>query len=341
MIGIIVIFSLLILLIVVIRLDDSYFTLKKNKINPSLDIVEDDVKEVNTKQLNNLPQLNIIEKSIESQEIITIPDGCKLCADCYEIKPIEDFAKKGKNKKGEQLYFNLCKSCKKIKLQAWKEKNPLKVKNHSKKYRNSVKGKETDRKFRKEYYKRESVKQRIREYSRSPKVLERRKKKETEIKLMFRNNFQGIDIDKKTQIIYERLENRLHNRIKESIKHHKFFSYFEFGFGNDNYVDKKVLRHYLGCQRFELVNHFEAYFGFNKSYNWENFDKWHIDHIIPLSSAKTREEFWILNHYSNLQPLMSHINIEKGGDYILSRKEEYIRNYKKNYNIKIFKYDKT
>jgi hypothetical protein len=43
-------------------------------------------------------------------------------------------------------------------------------------------------------------------------------------------------------------------------------------------------------------------------YNGELSYGWDIDHIIPISSAKTEEEIIKLNHYSNLQPLCSKIN---------------------------------
>ena len=38
----------------------------------------------------------------------------------------------------------------------------------------------------------------------------------------------------------------------------------------------------------------------------------HIDHIIPLSSAKTEEEVYRLCHYTNLQPLWAEENLKKG-----------------------------
>ena len=50
--------------------------------------------------------------------------------------------------------------------------------------------------------------------------------------------------------------------------------------------------------------------------NWDNYGKyngelnygWDIDHIIPLSSAKSEDDIIKLNHYTNLQPLCSKIN---------------------------------
>ena len=50
--------------------------------------------------------------------------------------------------------------------------------------------------------------------------------------------------------------------------------------------------------------------------SWDNRNKWHIDHVIPLSSANTEEEVLNLCHYTNLQPLWVKENLEKSNKLI-------------------------
>ena len=51
---------------------------------------------------------------------------------------------------------------------------------------------------------------------------------------------------------------------------------------------------------------------FTDGMTWENYGTWHVDHIIPLDSAKTETEMYSLCHYSNLQPLWANENLSKG-----------------------------
>ncbi len=55
---------------------------------------------------------------------------------------------------------------------------------------------------------------------------------------------------------------------------------------------------------------------FEKNMNWENYGEWHIDHIIPLSSAKSEEQPYDLCYYTNLQPLWKRDNLIKGNKII-------------------------
>ena len=66
----------------------------------------------------------------------------------------------------------------------------------------------------------------------------------------------------------------------------------------------------LGCPVDIFKKHIES--KFCNGMSWDNYGEWHIDHIIPLSAANTREALIELNHYSNLQPLWGRDNISKG-----------------------------
>ena len=70
----------------------------------------------------------------------------------------------------------------------------------------------------------------------------------------------------------------------------------------------------LGCSFEEFKTNLES--KFESWMRWENRGLyngvlnygWDIDHIIPLSSAKTEEDIVMLNHFTNLQPLCSYTN---------------------------------
>jgi hypothetical protein len=65
----------------------------------------------------------------------------------------------------------------------------------------------------------------------------------------------------------------------------------------------------LGADWFSVRTHIESQFVNGMS--WENFGEWHMDHILPLSLAKTEEELVKLLHYTNIQPLWGMENIKK------------------------------
>lgn len=66
----------------------------------------------------------------------------------------------------------------------------------------------------------------------------------------------------------------------------------------------------LGTDYETAFKHIESQF--KEGMTWDNRGEWHIDHIIPLSSAKTKEEMEKLCHYRNIQPLWKEENILKG-----------------------------
>lgn len=52
--------------------------------------------------------------------------------------------------------------------------------------------------------------------------------------------------------------------------------------------------------------------------SWENYGKWHIDHIKPCSKfdLTVKEEQYKCFHYSNLQPLWGPENSAKGNRWV-------------------------
>ena len=67
----------------------------------------------------------------------------------------------------------------------------------------------------------------------------------------------------------------------------------------------------------ELTKHLESKFydhpktGEKMTFDHHGIHGWHIDHIIPLDSAKTEEDIIKLCHYTNLQPLWAEENLSK------------------------------
>jgi hypothetical protein len=81
-----------------------------------------------------------------------------------------------------------------------------------------------------------------------------------------------------------------------------------------NIKKSKKTEEILGCSFEQFKEHLES--KFESWMNWDNRGLyngtegygWDIDHIIPSSSAITEDDVIRLNHFSNLQPLCSHIN---------------------------------
>lgn len=66
----------------------------------------------------------------------------------------------------------------------------------------------------------------------------------------------------------------------------------------------------LGCSIEYFVKHIELQF--LPGMTWENRSEWHIDHIVPVSSARDADEVEKLNHFTNLRPLWAKDNLAKG-----------------------------
>jgi hypothetical protein len=68
----------------------------------------------------------------------------------------------------------------------------------------------------------------------------------------------------------------------------------------------------IGCSIELLIQHIEGQF--DDWMSWENYGKWHVDHIIPCASFDLTDEDQqrLCFHFTNLQPLEASENIKKG-----------------------------
>jgi len=65
----------------------------------------------------------------------------------------------------------------------------------------------------------------------------------------------------------------------------------------------------LGCSFEFLLTHIERQF--LRGMTWANRSLWHIDHILPIASAKTEAEAKSLCHFTNLRPMWARDNQSK------------------------------
>jgi hypothetical protein len=120
-------------------------------------------------------------------------------------------------------------------------------------------------------------------------------------------------INRDVELIKEKYRNYKRNKIKTD-------NLFKLKINISSSIKKCIVRkskktnEILGCSYDFLKSYLES--KFEPWMTWDNYGLytgetnigWDIDHIIPLSSAKTEEEIVKLNHYTNLQPLCSYIN---------------------------------
>jgi hypothetical protein len=208
--------------------------------------------------------------------------GLKKCSTCKIEKEICEFHKW---KFGVDGYRRVCKECRKNETKKYYEKNSEKIKINVNSYRieNIDKIKERNKK---NYQKnREKVLLDLKKYR------ENNKDK--------RNEYQRIR--KSVDPIFK-LKHNMNSRLRVFLK-------------SKNLTKKNKTFEVIGCTPKELKEHLENQF--TDGMSWDKMGKEiHIDHIIPLSSAKTEEEIYKLCHYKNLQPLWAIDNMKKGDKII-------------------------
>jgi len=112
----------------------------------------------------------------------------------------------------------------------------------------------------------------------------------------YRSKYSKTSFNRKKSIPLENCKLRVRDLISKSLKSKGI---------KKNTETFKI----LGCNIDYLKYHIERQF--TKGMSWDNFKDIHIDHIIPISSAKTENEVYRLNHFTNLRPMWAKDNIAK------------------------------
>jgi hypothetical protein len=108
----------------------------------------------------------------------------------------------------------------------------------------------------------------------------------------------------------EKRKNDILFKLKQSIRH-RVYMFLK----RHNISKKNKTMDMVGCESHFLKEYLEQ--KFQQGMSWDNYGVWHIDHIIPLSSANSEEEIYKLCHYTNLQPLWGIDNIKKSNKILV------------------------
>ena len=209
----------------------------------------------------------------------------KKCNKCKVEKDFTHFYKRKNRGEGNAGYFHICRKCvKKTDKEYIKGNGIFNKKEYNKKYR--IKNADALNQYLKDYRNDNS------EILREKRKIYYQKNKE----YIKERNYDYCKKKRVTDPLYK-LSRGIRSLILRSFKS-KFTT-----------KSKKTIE-ILGCSFDEFKMYLES--KFDDKMNWDNQGTyWHMDHIIPISSAETEEDVYRLNHYTNFQPLYWEDNLKK------------------------------
>lgn len=206
---------------------------------------------------------------------ITQEKDKKICSKCNTEKLMIDFRKERSQ----------CKTCIATLQSEYKKLNSISILKKTKDYFDDPINKEKRKNYRKMYY------------NKNASVLNEKKKAYRQInKKEIRTYSNNYSAKRKSIDNLYKLTCSFRSMVSTAFKR-KFWT-------KNNSTEKL-----LGCDFVFAKKYVEG--KFKKGMKWGNYGEWHIDHIIPISAARTKEDLCILFHYSNLQPLWAKENIKK------------------------------
>lgn len=197
-------------------------------------------------------------------------------------------------------------------LKKYRELNREKIKNSAKIYRD--RNKEKTKQYNENYFK-NLDKDKIKEYNKKS-YKKNKDKLLCDMKEYYLNNKEYIKERNKKYIKNRRNSDHLF-KLKTNISKR-----INKALTTNGYTKRSRTHEILGCAFAEFKTHIES--KWEPWMSWDNYGLyngelnygWDIDHIVPVSSAKTEEELIKLNHYTNLRPLCSKINRDIKRDWV-------------------------
>lgn len=202
----------------------------------------------------------------------------KICSKCNIEKDLTYFHKHKSRKDG---YREVCKSCRKIETKEYITKNNEILSEKKKKYYldNKEKINTKNKKNNKIWYE-----------------LNRDKK------LEYLKNWYKLNPKYNTDYHRNRRNNDILFKVVTNVRRRTNL----FLKQKDESINTTEL---IGIDYISFKEYFENLFC--EGMSWENYGEWQVDHIVPLSSAKSKDEIYELAKYTNLQPLWKIDNKKK------------------------------
>lgn len=248
----------------------------------------------------------------------------KTCSKCKIEKELGNFYR---DKSKNDGYHTVCKECQTVRKMLYYKENKTKIIRQNSLYKTENKEKINQQNSLYRKVNKEKIKESDKMYRKTNKeVLKFKKKIYRDLHKPQMKRYRELNKDKiKEKTVQYRTVNR--NRIKKVrnvyyTSRKKKDPLFKLScdirsailrnIKSKSYTKKSKTAQILGCSFEFLHKHLKQTFENNYFIPFDqNTRKVHIDHIIPVSSAKNEEEVLKLNHFSNLQYLYAEDNMAK------------------------------
>lgn len=229
----------------------------------------------------------------------------KICNICNKKKTIDSFRKYLSN--GKPYVYGSCKDCERLKNNEYNKTH----KQEQKQYFELNKDKITE--YKKQYYIKNKTeidiknkKYAIEHKTELKKYYKEYKKKHKE---HYKTYFKEYERNRKQKDALYKMKTQIRNVILKSFKRKRY----------NKMNNTEII---LGCTYIEFYQHLLNTYKSNYGIEWNEKTNVHIDHIIPLSTAKTEEDVIKLCKYTNLQLLNATDNMKKGSkmDWMLGER---------------------